>query len=319
MKQLVLFLYLFSIPLLGQEYRLVDSLVLQYPKFSKVEALAQQIEKDFSTDIHKARAAFFWIANNLRYDLKTFYNPKKRSYSFRYFTEEEKQLKLQRLKDKLVIDAFANKKGVCEEYAQSFKKICDLLGIEAAVIKGNVRNNMQEIGNVMSTTNHAWNAVKLNEKWLLLDATWAAGFEQNRKWIKQFDDYFYDIPKNKIFKTHLPNEAIWVLRFGRIDADTFYQQPIYSSTFLKASYQLIYPKNGIIRIGKNKNIQLQINNLKSTDLITYVFTEQRYALKPSVLKNGKESMISIPNPNRNASLIIFINKSAALYFKVTAH
>ena len=61
--------------------------------------------------------------------------------------------------DKLVADTFRNKTGVCEEYARSFKKICDLLEIKAAVITGSVRTDSNEIGNVTAEASHAWNAV----------------------------------------------------------------------------------------------------------------------------------------------------------------
>jgi transglutaminase/protease-like cytokinesis protein 3 len=199
MKQLLFFFILLSISTQSQNFSKVDNLVAKYPKFSKVEDLAAKISRDFTSDEHRARAAFYWIANNIRYDLKEYYNSKQRSYNFSYTTEEEKAQKLQALKDKIIDEAFVTKTGVCEEYAQAFKKVCDLLNIEAAVIKGNVRNIPQEIGKPENNTNHAWNTVKLNKKWILLDATWAAGFEYNGRWIKQFDTYFYNIPKDKIF------------------------------------------------------------------------------------------------------------------------
>ena len=184
MKQLLFFFLIFSISLQSQNYSKVDDLVSKYPRFTKVEDLAFKIKTDFTTDKDKARAAFYWLAKNIRYNLEEYYNPTQRSYNFRYSTEEEKQQKLQALKDNIIADAFKTKFGVCEEYAQSFKKICDLLGIEAVVIKGNVRNVPSEIGKPESNTNHAWNAVKLNGKWTILDATWAAGYEYNGNWIK---------------------------------------------------------------------------------------------------------------------------------------
>ncbi|EAQ40815.1 transglutaminase domain-containing protein [Polaribacter sp. MED152] len=316
MKQLVFLLVFSSLTISAQSYDDVDAKVLNYPRYSNVENLASQIQKDFSTDEDKARAAFFWLAKNIRYNLKEYYKPQKRSYRISYATELEKEQKYQLLVDVLVDKTFKNKTGVCEEYAQSFKKICDLLDIEAEVIKGNVRNTVAEIGNVTAATNHAWNAVKIDEKWLILDATWAAGYEYNGKWVRDFNYYFYDIPKDKILKSHYPEDALWVLRFGRMSKEAFYNQPIYSNNFLGLEAELIAPTEGIISLNSEDVIELKFKNLTDSLLIFYVFKGSNRALKPAIIKEGKFSIVKIPNPKKNTDLVLFINKIDALHFKI---
>ena len=316
MKQLVLFFLFTSLNIFSQEFIKVDAKVLEYPRFSTVELLASQIENDFSTDKDKARAAFFWLAKNIRYNLKEYYNPRQRSYRFSYATEAEKIAKYQNLVDNLVKTTFRSKTGVCEEYAQSFKKICDLLHIEAEVIKGNVRNAAAEIGEIPNTTNHAWNAVKIDDEWLILDATWAAGYEYNGKWIRDFNDYFYDIPKDKILKSHYPEASIWMLRFGRMTVDEFYNQPIYSNTFLGLEAELIAPKRGTIELENKDFIELKFKNLADSLLLFYVFKGSNKANKPEISTEGKITTLKIPNPKRNTDLVLYINKVDALHFKV---
>ncbi|WP_397447398.1 transglutaminase domain-containing protein [Polaribacter sp. R77954] len=315
MKQLLFFL-LISASTFSQDFEKVDAKVLQYPRFSKADDLANKIESDFTTDAEKARAAFFWFTKNIRYNLKEYYNPKQRYYRFSYASEAEKEQKLQAVKDKLIEATFRNKTGVCEEYAQSFKKICDLLHIEAAVIKGYVRNSAREIGKMPNTTNHAWNAVKLNGKWIILDATWAAGFERNGKWIRKFNNYFFDMPKDKIFKTHFPDDQLWVLRFGRMSLQEFYNQPIYSDTFLGLSTELIAPKKGIINVKPSENITLKFKDLATSNLIFYTFKGNNVAQKPILKTENGLTTLVIKNPNRNTDFTLFINKEDALHFKV---
>lgn len=316
MKQfLILFLFI-SISTTSQNFEKVDAVVLNYPRFSKVEKLANQIEKDFISDADKARAAFFWLAKNIRYNLKEFYSPKRRSYSFNYSTELEKKQKLQSLKNKLVANTFRNKTGVCEEYAQSFKKICDLLDIEAKVISGYVRTDVKEIGKVAKDTNHAWNTVKIDGKWILLDATWAAGYEYNRKWIREFNDYFYNIPKDKIFKTHFPKDKFWVLTFGRISLDEFYNQPIYTNTFLRLNASLISPQKGIIRLNPSEDIILKFKYLDPNLFIFYTISGERYSKKPIISSKKNVTTLTIKNPKRNSEIILYINKEDALHFKI---
>lgn len=315
MKQLVFFLFI-SISVFSQNYNNIDARVLEYPRFSKVENLAEQIAKDFTSDIDKARAAFFWLTQNIRYNLKELYNPRKRSYHFRYSSEEEKNRKLQAIKDQLISDTFRFKTGVCEEYAQSFKKICDLLQIEAEVIKGYVRNEASEIGILPKTTNHAWNAVNINGKWLVLDATWAAGHEFKGKWIREFNPYFFNISTDKIFKTHYPEDALWVLRFGRMSLADFYQQPIYTNTFLAMKADLVSPKKGIISLNESEYIKLKFTNLEPNSKIFYTLKGNKYALKPTIAVDNGITTLTMKNPNRKSELILYINNSDALHFRL---
>ena len=316
MKPLTLFFLFISIATFSQNFDTVDAKVVNYPRFNKVEDLADKIDEDFKNDADKARAAFFWLAKNIRYNLKEYYSPGKRSYRFKFSSEEDRVLKIQAIKDKFIAEAFKNKMGVCEEYAQSFKKICDLLNIEAAVIKGNVRSDAREIGTASNTTNHAWNAVKIDGKWKILDATWAAGYEYDGKWVRKFNNYFFNIPTNKIFKTHYPKEAIWVLPFGRMTLQEFYNQPIYTNTFLALEAELITPKSGFIILKKNEDIVLKLKNLDSNSQIIYGITGSKYAQKPLITIKDDIATLSIKNPNRNADLTLYINNEDALHFKI---
>ncbi|GAB7257054.1 transglutaminase domain-containing protein [Polaribacter sp. OB-PA-B3] len=316
MKQFIYFFLLISYTTFSQNFDKVDKIVLEYPRFSKIENLALRIDTDFSKDEEKVRAAFFWLAKNIRYDLNQYYNPKGRSFKFSYRNEIEKEQKLEAAKNKIIDKTFKTKKGLCEEYAQSFKKVCSLLNIEAAVIKGYTRNSPDDIGRFVSETNHAWNAVKLNDKWIILDPTWAAGYLMNGKWTRKFNPYFYDIPKDKFFKTHLPEESIWVLRLGRITKKEFYNQPIYGQEFLASTIELISPKNGIIKIKKGENIVLKFKNLSEKASMLYNYKNHNYAKRPILKSENNITTLTILNPLRNSELFLFLNNRTALQFKV---
>lgn len=312
MKKTLLLFLLCSYSIFAQNYKKTDSIVNTYPRFSIVENLANRIEKDFSSDTEKVRAAFFWLTKNIRYNLRQLYNTKQRSYRFSYSSEEEKKQKMQSLIDDLVNKAFRNKTGVCEEYAQSFKKICDLLNIKSELIKGSVRTDANDIANIQNP-NHIWNAVEINNRWIIIDATWAAGYEYNRKWIRKFNDYYFDIPFQKIFKTHYPEDTLWRLRFGRMTIEEFYNQPIYSQQYLNNNLSLIFPKKGIIEINNTDFIEIKIKNLKNQKLI-YNFGSGSLAQKADIETNKNVSTVSIKNPRKNCILYIYIENEIALQF-----
>lgn len=315
MKQLLLLLFFISAIGYSQDFSRIDNIVKSYPKYTQPQQLADKINKDFKNDASKVRAAFRWLTHNIRYDLEEYYKPKK-VIEFRFTTEEERLQKLQAIKDKIVEDAFLSKMGVCEEYAQSFKKIADLLGIEAEVIKGYVRNSAQEIGRVPRSTNHAWNAVKVNNKWMILDATWAAGYMYNGKWVKDFNEYFYDVDKQKIKRTHYPDSRKWKLLLDHGSLKDFYNQPIYSHGLLKNNIEVVSPTEGNVIISRSKNVQLTFKNLSATDGIYYNYRGQRYSKRPAISFLDDKAVITIENPGRDTELILFINKNLALEYKV---
>ncbi len=84
-------------------------------------------------------------------------------------------------------------KGVCQGYALTYKKFCEIIGLECDYIFGWNRSDT-----------HAWNIVKLNEKCYLLDTTWDAGRDVGGAFNKNYTtEYFLVNPKIFAF-SHFP-------------------------------------------------------------------------------------------------------------------
>ena len=315
MKQLFLLLFFTTSIAFAQDFGRIDNIVKSYPKYTSPQRLANKIARDFKDDESKVRAAFRWLTHNIRYDLEEYFRPRK-IIEFRYSNEQERLDKLQAIKDGIVKDAFLTKMGVCEEYAQSFKKLADLMGIEAEVIKGYVRNSAQDIGRVPRSTNHAWNAVKINNKWVLLDATWASGYLYNGNWVQDFNEYFYDIDPKKINLTHYPGDKKWKIMLQQGTLDAFYNQPIYSHGLLRKNIEVLSPTQGNMIVNRNKNVRLTFKNLSPSDRVFYNYRGQRYSKRPQIAFEGSQATILIENPGRDTELYLFINKNLALEYKV---
>tara|TARA_R110001599_G_scaffold144948_4_gene327070 strand:- start:1070 stop:2020 length:951 start_codon:yes stop_codon:yes gene_type:complete len=315
MKRLFLFLFFTSITVQSQDYADVDAKVKRYPKFNSAQKLATKINADFTSDTDKIRATFIWLTENIRYDLQELYNPTTKKIGFSYKNEAEKQAKLQQIKDDIVNETFKKRKSVCEGYAQSFKKVCDLLQIEAVIIKGYARNSSNEIGVIPSVTNHAWNAVKLNNKWQLVDATWAAGYEINNQWKKNFTEYYFYPNPEELIRTHLPENEAWQLVKNPMSKKAYASQPIIGQGFFNKNLILISPKNGII--SRNKTIEFKIKNLTLSEQISYQFKGQRYGKKATVtFENPTGSFTINLEKKKRTELYIFINNEIALQYKI---
>ncbi len=312
----VLFLFIFT-SFLGysQNFSSIKEVTRKYPKYLNAEKLAKRIASDFKTHEQQVKATFYWISKNISYDLDSFHNSRQKRIHFSYRGEADKLKKIQEIKDGIVHKTFINRKAVCEGYAQTFSKICTLLNIKNSVIKGYVRNSINDINNIRNITNHAWNAVKIKGKWIYLDATWAAGFVYNNKWVQKFNSYYYNITEDKYFKTHFPESKLWQLRVSRISKEQFYNQPIYNSNFLNSNLDLISPKTGLIK--KRGVLKFKIRNLKPTQKVLLGFSNYKYANKPNNISfKNNVATIEIIVPKNSKGLFLIIDGEVVLEFLI---
>lgn len=315
MKRLFILILFVANSLQSQEFSRVDQIVDAYPKYRTPEKLAAKIQKDFNSDLDKTRAAFKWLSNNISYSIRLAKSGR-RSIEYQFYSEEERLAKLQAIKDKLVKDAFIRRIGVCEEYAQSLTKLCDLMGIESKVLKGNVRNSGREIGRNINTTNHAWNIVKIENRWIIIDATWASGYSMNGKWVRDFSDYYFDIPTNQIGKTHFPDDRKWQILWDVRSKLKYYQQPIYQTYFLKQG--LSYPSNiqGILAAKRAGKLSLEIKGLQANDKIFVAYANEKYSKRTQLTTTKFGKQFTVNAPLANTEMYVFVNGKLATIFKV---
>ncbi|MFY7669816.1 transglutaminase domain-containing protein [Tenacibaculum sp. MEBiC06402] len=313
----ILFVALFiSITGFSQDFSAINLKIKEYPKLLSAEELANYIREDFSSKESKVKALYSWLTENIRYDLEEFYNPNRvTKMTFRYQTLEERDRKLRALHDEIVDETLSSRKAVCEGYARTFAKVCTLLNIENEVIEGYVRSSSNRIGKPLQSPNHSWNAVKLNGNWIYIDATWGAGSEYNGRWIRKFNPYYYNIPKDKYFKTHLPEKSIWKLRVGRIEKEEYYNQPIYSHEFLKSNVELSSPSSGILNRKSDGSVLMELQNATDKEILVGFLGSTR-AVKPKTTNKGEKTIVSIVPPPGAKALFLLINREVALEFLI---
>ncbi len=79
-----------------------------------------------------------------------------------------------------------------------------------------------DAGKKLSQNDHAWNAVKIEGKYFLADATWGAGVINHKgKYERKFNEaYFLSRPENFIY-SHLPADPMWQLLSNPVSPDVF--------------------------------------------------------------------------------------------------
>ncbi|MCF8243739.1 MAG: hypothetical protein K9J37_02520 [Saprospiraceae bacterium] len=208
------------------DYSRADAFVAAFNEpYSDAADLAKKLTTTFQTEEEKARVLFMWLANNVRYDCKKFTNPPNHSVSAR--SKEELLQKRREMEEKELAKSFKAKKGICADYSNIYKAMCDAVGLEAVVIIGDARDFYRPYRNAQNNS-HAWNAVKIDGQWRLLDATWAAGYvnpEVTKFTQRLFPGYFLTDPKWFI-QNHFPDDDKWQLLEQPIGKKQFPDQPL---------------------------------------------------------------------------------------------
>lgn len=311
------FFLLFFQVAIGQNFAVVDKKVDAYPLYFNANHIASRIAHDFTNETDKVRAVYTWVAKNIKYDLKEFYSGDKQ-YSFSYASPEELQRKILNRNNFLVNKTIKTRKAVCEGYSQTFKKICDLLQIRCKVVSGYTKTFAHEIGKLPLGGKHAWNVVFINKQWKLIDATWAAGYaNESKKWIQQFDDYFFFTDPEDLINSHFPEEAVWQLTSETYSQKQFANFPILTPYYFKNRLKLNAPKNGKLTLGQKKFYLIKFSSKNIAEDFAYAYGGDIYmsTLIPELISN--ETVLRIPTKNkRNTSLNIIVGNDVVLQFQV---
>lgn len=228
---LLLITLLFSLQTNAQpNFEKADSIAANFAEECETpEELAQKLTTSLDTPIEKARVFFMWIAHNVRYDCKKFLNPK--PVKFEAFSEKELQQKEEEWKKKQILKTIKFQKGICEDYSSLFKALCDEVGLEAVVVRGIARDFSNPYRNHHNNL-HAWNAVKIDDEWHLLDATWGAGHinAEVTRFTRKITSGFFFTPPHLFTQNHFPEEEKWQLLDKPLTKEEFANQTLINYT-----------------------------------------------------------------------------------------
>ena len=163
-----------------------------------------------------AKFFYYWIGSNIQYDEQIFLKTINGKISNEDFWKSQ---------DESVV--YNNRKGVCAGYANLYKWFLDWVDIETIVISGHIRDlrNYYVELETDDSFRHAWNAIKLNDKWILVDTTWGTSNDQ------ETSEYYFDIKPELFIITHYPENSKWQLLKKPLTLEEFnnsqFVQPIW--------------------------------------------------------------------------------------------
>ncbi len=158
-----------------------------------VRSLAKYLARAGETDLARARAIFRWLAMNVAYDVSGF---RTGDYS------------------DLSPDAvLRRRRAVCSGYAGLAEALGEAMGLEIEVVHGWSKGYGYLAGQTFDgPTNHAWNAVRIDGAWRLMDPTWGAGYlDASMQFVRRFEEHYFLTDPGSFVFDHLPEAPSWQL------------------------------------------------------------------------------------------------------------
>ena len=113
-----------------------------------------------------------------------------------------------------------DRKAVCSGYSNLYLALATRAGLEARYISGYAKGYGYKPGE--TPPSHAWNAVRLEGEWHVMDVTWAAGgITSEGEFVRQFKERWFLPPPEEFLKSHLAHSAEWQLVANPITLQQF--------------------------------------------------------------------------------------------------
>ncbi|MFN8394496.1 MAG: transglutaminase domain-containing protein [Bacteroidia bacterium] len=182
--------------------------------------LAKHLVAPAKDDWDRARAIYRWIAENVSYD-DVAYNNKEYGSG-----DAERTLRTH--------------KGVCGDFSELFKELARAAGMEAVKVTGWSKTKDLPPGTRLDQPDHAWNAIKIEGRWQLVDVTWGQGHgdENSGKLVtvKEFSEHWFATPPSEFVMQHLPEDPDWQFLADPVSLDEFEQFPLVRSDLFEMGF-----------------------------------------------------------------------------------
>jgi hypothetical protein len=192
------------------DYSKVDAVADAFDKsdYKTPELLAVALAGKFTSQRDKARALYTFLAKNMKYNADDMDRGK---------TMGEDKEDVEEKKEEKARQCFKKGKGICEDYSRVYRMMCKSAGIECLKITGVCGHNAAP---------HAWNSIKLDNQWYLVDVTWGAGYlDDNERFHYRFGTGFFCTNPQLLILDHFPKDTQWQLMPRKISRQEYPSSP----------------------------------------------------------------------------------------------
>ena len=275
-------------------FRKADSIAYSYKGESlyNLPLLSYNLTNSLTSDVEKFRAIYTWVSTNIENDYWSYVKNKRKRRQFQNDSVALENWNTS-FRKKVFQKLLKEKKTLCTGYAYLVRELANMSDIECEVIDGYGKTTTTNIDEQNSIPNHSWNAVKLNDKWYLSDATWSSGFFNidKNEFISEYNDGYFLADPKLFVQNHYPLDTEWLCLDNKPSISDFLNAPlIYKHAF---NYGLIplNPSTMKLEATKDEVISFLFDISKSTtteNIELEINTgSTKYSQKPVIKRNKK--------------------------------
>ncbi|MCM1321968.1 MAG: hypothetical protein NC041_08435 [Bacteroides sp.] len=190
--------------------------VFQNPK-EFLPQLAAFLANGVQSDFAKVKIFHDWICDNIAYDAQMYFSGRVSSQDY--------------------ASVIKKRKAVCAGYASCINAMCSLAGIESKTISG-FSKGAGFSGKTGTQPDHDWNAVKINGRWYLLDATWDAGYLDYKTFIKRYSTQYLFWDARTFLYSHLAQDDPEQFYAPVLSKEQFEKEPKIEGKFFQKGLSL---------------------------------------------------------------------------------
>lgn len=242
-------------------FKTADSIALAYKGegLTNIDFLAKILTINLPSEVEKFRSIYKWVTTNISHDFYLTHLNKAKQNSYRNDPIKLKAWNT-KISKKLFKQLLKRKSTICTGYAYMIKTMCDAIGLKSEIIHGYGRLTFTDIDN-FKYPNHSWNAVKLNNKWYLVDATWASGKQDEDSLQFKFDytdGYFLTHPDLFVLNHYPLNKEWLLLKAENLTFQEFLKSPIVYKNGFNYLEKIIHPKQLHLDVLKNNPVNFSL-------------------------------------------------------------
>lgn len=208
--------------------------------YNQITDLVKYLSIPTKTESERVEIFVYWISLNVSYDIY--------EYSIRDNWSDDIVHNLQD-----AYSVFKTRKAVCAGFSNLLKAMCEASNIKCNKISGYSKGFGYTEGVIPNRTDHAWNAVLVENKWCLVDATWTEGYAkyENNKMvaIKKLNIKEIFMDAKEFITKHLPIEPQWQLLTNPMPMNAFFANINYEK--MSNSKMASYNFNDTIKFYEN--------------------------------------------------------------------
>ena len=263
---------------------------------TSVTELANLLAQNAQTESEKARIIYAWITQHITYDVAAFLDA----------------VNNDNYPDVTVETVLRDRTTICSGYSNLYYALAEAMNLESAIVIGYAKG-ATPASEKFQDVNHAWNSVRIDGAWYLLDATWGAGSVRDNEFVPNYKPYYFATAPEEFINNHYPQDEGWQLLNKTYTRAEFDSLPSIASRFYDLGLKLVSHKDYHIYTSNRLKIELKIP--QHTVAIAELKQDGQSLLNNSILsnRNGDRLIISVAPPEAGTyDLTIYAKKKEDL-------